>query len=107
MYLRNGSVDTLYWKDLVSGALLTSVVERAKDYAIKRSIDVKSTKEGVSWEDMERAVRTEYKENEIFPKDGQPGRLAQAAWIMSRRNVVRLNPITAKKGSQVTRRNVI
>ena len=68
VYLKNGSVDTLYWKDLVSGALLTSVVERAKDFAIKRSIDVKSTKEGVSWDDLERAVRTEYKENEIFPK---------------------------------------
>ncbi len=81
VYLRNGSVDTLYWKDLVSGALLTSVVERAKDYAIKRSIDVKSTKEGVSWDDLERAVRTEYKENEIFPKTDNLGRLAQAAGL--------------------------
>lgn len=68
VYLRNGSTQTLYWKDLISGALITSVVERAKDYAIKRSIDVKSSKEGVSLEDLETAVRTEYKENEIFPK---------------------------------------
>ena len=106
VYLRNGSVDTLYWKDLVSGALLTSLVERAKDYAIKRSIDVKSTKEGVSWEDMERAVRNEYKENEIFPKTDN-----LEDWLKlldyEPENVVRLNPITAKKGSQVTRRNVI
>ena len=106
VYLRNGSVDTLYWKDLVSGALLTSIVERAKDYAIKRSIDVKSTKEGVSWEDMERAVRTEYKENEIFPKtDNLEDWLKLLDYEPD--NVVRLNPITAKKGSQVTRRNVI
>lgn len=106
VYLRNGSVDTLYWKDLVSGALLTSVVERAKDYAIKRSIDVKSTKEGVSWEDMDRAVRTEYKENEIFPKTDN-----LEDWLKlldyEPENVVRLNPIKPKKGSQVTRRNVI
>ncbi|MEO7716869.1 MAG: AAA family ATPase [Capsulimonas sp.] len=105
-YLRNGSVDTLYWKDLVSGALLTSIVERAKDYAIKRSIEVKSTKEGVSWEDMERAVRTEYKENEIFPKtDNLEDWLKLVDYEPD--NVVRLNPIKAKKGSQVTRRNVI
>lgn len=107
VYLRNGSVDTLYWKDLVSGALLTSVVERAKDYAIKRSIDVKSTKEGMSWDDMERAVRTEYKENEIFPKTDN-----LEDWLKlldyEPENVVRLNPITAKKsGAQINRRNVI
>ncbi len=106
VYLRNGSVDTLYWKDLVSGALLTSIVERAKDFAIKRSIDVKSTKEGVSWEDMERAVRTEYKENEIFPKtDNIEDWLKLLDYEPD--NVVRLNPIKPKKGSQVTRRNVI
>ena len=106
VYLRNGSVDTLYWKDLVSGALLTSVVERAKDYAIKRSIEVKSTKEGVSLEDMERAVRAEYKENEIFPKtDNLEDWLKLLDYEPD--NVVRLNPITPKKGSQVTRRNVI
>ena len=63
---------------MVSGALLTSVVERAKDYAIKRSIDVKSTKEGVSMDDMERAVRTEFKEKRDLPEDGQSGRLVEA-----------------------------
>jgi proteasome-associated ATPase len=107
VYLKNGSVDTLYWKDLVSGALLTSVVERAKDYAIKRSIDVKSTKEGVSVDDMERAVRTEFKENEIFPKtDNIEDWLKLLDYEPD--NVVRLSPITAKKaGTQITRRNVI
>ena len=106
VYLRNGSVDTLYWKDLVSGALLASLVERAKDFAIRRSIDVKSTKEGVSWEDLERAVRNEYKENEIFPKTDNV-----EDWLKlldyEPENVVRLNPIKSRKGSQTTRRNVI
>ena len=106
VYLKNGSVDTLYWKDLISGALLTSVVERAKDFAIKRSIDVKSTKEGVSMEDMERAVRMEFKENEIFPKtDNIEDWLKLLDYEPD--NVVRLNAISPKKGSQTTRRNVI
>jgi proteasome-associated ATPase len=68
VYTRSGGVETLYYKDLLSGALLMSLVERAKDYAIKRSIDVKSSNEGISKDDMERAISTEFKENEIFPK---------------------------------------
>ncbi len=106
VYLKNGSVDTLYWKDLVSGALLTSVVERAKDFAIKRSIDVKSTKEGVSLDDLDRAVRMEFKENEIFPKtDNIEDWLKLLDYEPD--NVVRLNPISPKKATQTTRRNVI
>ena len=68
VYTRSGGVETLYYKDLLSGALITSVVERAKDFAIKRSIDVKSSNEGVSKDDIERAINMEFKENEIFPK---------------------------------------
>jgi len=68
VYTRSGGVETLYYKDLLSGALIMSVVERAKDFAIKRSIDVKSSNEGVSTDDISRAIATEFKENEIFPK---------------------------------------
>jgi len=106
VYLRNGGVDTLHWKDLVSGALLTSVVERAKDYAIKRSIDVKSTKEGISWEDMDRAVHAEYKENEIFPKTDN-----LEDWLKlldyEPENVVSLKPINPKRGEKPMRKGVI
>ncbi|HEY3331596.1 MAG TPA: AAA family ATPase [Capsulimonadaceae bacterium] len=106
VYLRNGGVDTLHWRDLVSGALLTSVVERAKDFAIKRSIDVKSTKEGVSWEDVERAIRTEYKENEIFPKSDN-----LEDWLKlldyEPENVVSLKPINPKRGEKPIRKGVI
>jgi proteasome-associated ATPase len=106
VYLRNGSVDTLYWKELVSGALLTSIVERAKDYAIRRSIDVKSTKEGVSWEDLERAVRTEFKENEIFPKNDNI-----EDWLKlvdyEPENVVSLKPVHQKKNSSASRSAII
>jgi proteasome-associated ATPase len=106
VYLRNGSVDTLYWKDLVSGALLTSVVERAKDYAIKRSIDVKSTKEGVGWEDMQRAIKTEFKENEIFPKTDN-----LEDWLKlvdyEPENVVSLKPVHHKKTASTSRSSII
>ncbi|MEP6754469.1 MAG: AAA family ATPase, partial [Chthonomonadales bacterium] len=68
VFLRNGHTQKLYWKDLVSGALIKSVVERAKDFAIKRSIELKSDVEGVTIDDVSKALTVEYKENEIFPK---------------------------------------
>jgi proteasome-associated ATPase len=66
--LQNGRRETLYWSDLLSGALLMSAVERAKDSAIRRAIDQQREDEGVHWEDMRGAIRDEFKENEIFPK---------------------------------------
>ncbi|MCH8160909.1 MAG: hypothetical protein IIB88_03335, partial [Chloroflexi bacterium] len=36
--LRNGTTNILHWNDLVSGALLKSIVDRAKDSAIRRAI---------------------------------------------------------------------
>ena len=76
VHLRNARTQTLYWRDLISGALIMSVVERAKDFAIKRAIEGKSTSEGISWEDLQLAGRLEYKENEIFPKTD-----AQEDWL--------------------------
>jgi proteasome-associated ATPase len=68
VHLRSGRRETLYWSDLVSGALLMSAVERAKDFAIQRSIQRKSAQEGIHLEDLQEAIRAEYQENEIFPK---------------------------------------
>jgi proteasome-associated ATPase len=106
VHLRNGSVETLYWKDLLSGALLMSVVERAKDFAIKRSIEKQSQNEGVSADDLARAIRMEYKENEIFPKTD-----TQEDWLKlldyEPENVVSLRPIRPGKGDTPQRRNII
>ena len=106
VHLRNGSVDRLYWKDLVSGALLTSVVERAKDFAIKRAIASGKMEEGVSLDDLQRAIRVEYKENEIFPKTD-----TQEDWLKlldyEPENVVTLRPIKQDKGQASGRRNVV
>jgi proteasome-associated ATPase len=66
--LKSGRRETLYRSDLVSGALVKSVVERAKGFAIERCIEKGSDQEGVHLEDLKEAIRQEYKESEIFPK---------------------------------------
>jgi proteasome-associated ATPase len=68
VFFRNGATETLYWKDLVSGALIKSVVDRAKDFAIKRAIAEPSAQHGIRMDDLRDAIRAEYRENEIFPK---------------------------------------
>ncbi len=68
VFLRSGRREILHWADLVSGALIMSAVERAKEFAIQRCIDKNSDREGISLEDLKEAIRLEYKENEIFPK---------------------------------------
>src|SRR4028118_1192760 len=94
VFQRNGSTERLYWKDLVSGALLSSLVERAKDFAIKRAIETKNPNEGITQDDLNRAVAMEYKENEIFPKSD-----AVEDWLMlldqAPENVADVKPIRA------------
>jgi proteasome-associated ATPase len=64
--LRSGKRDTLYRGDLVSGAIIASVVERAKELAIKRAITT-MLEEGISESDLMLSLNTEYAENDIFP----------------------------------------
>ncbi len=64
--LRSGRKDVLYRGDLVSGALIASVVERAKGFAIKRAIAT-SQEEGISESDLRLSLEAEYAENDIFP----------------------------------------
>jgi hypothetical protein len=94
VYTRSGGVETLYYKDLLSGALIMSIVERSKDYAIKRSIDVKSSNEGVSRDDIERAVNTEFKENEIFPKP-IPSKIGLSCWTTNPKTSSQSNRLCA------------
>jgi proteasome-associated ATPase len=64
--LRSGKRDTLYRGDLVSGAIIASVVERAKELAIKRAIST-MMEEGISESDLLVSLNTEYEETDIFP----------------------------------------
>jgi len=63
---RSGRKEMLYRSDLVSGAIIASIVERAKAMAIKRSI-ASGQSEGITENDLQLAFNAEYSENDIFP----------------------------------------
>jgi len=67
--LRSGRKETLYRGDLVSGAIIASIVERAKSLAIKRSIALarEGEDQGISESDLALSLEAEYAENDIFP----------------------------------------
>ncbi|MBC8065427.1 MAG: AAA family ATPase [Chlorobia bacterium] len=106
VFLRNGQSDTLYWKDMVSGALLKSIVDRAKDSAIKRAIANPKDQPGVSLPDLIEAANQEYRENEIFPKGD-----SQEDWLQlldfDPENVASVKPIGRNRGEEISRRTVI
>src|SRR5213595_912447 len=64
--LRSGRKEPLYRSDLISGAIIASIVERAKAMAIKRAIATQQ-EEGLRETDLQLAFNAEYVENDIFP----------------------------------------
>ena len=64
--LRSGRKEVLYRSDLISGAIIASIVERAKAMAIKRAIATQQD-EGIREMDLQLAFDAEYEENDIFP----------------------------------------
>ena len=64
--LRSGRKETLYRGDLVSGAIIASIIERAKSLAIKRAL-ASGKDEGISEDDLLISLEAEYHENDIFP----------------------------------------
>jgi proteasome-associated ATPase len=64
--LRSGRKEALFRSDVISGAIIASVVERAKGMAIKRSI-ASGKDEGISETDLQVGWNAEYLENEILP----------------------------------------
>src|SRR5881392_3282520 len=74
--LRSGRKEILYRSDLLSGAIIASIVERAKAMAIKRTIRNSTTGindpgynhvSGISESDLQQAFVAEFNENDIFP----------------------------------------
>ncbi|MFQ5950106.1 MAG: AAA family ATPase [Nitrospiria bacterium] len=65
LHLRTGRRKTLYRYNLVTGALIESIVQRAKERAIKRTIAKEG--EGLDIEDLTTSVEAEFKEGEILP----------------------------------------
>lgn len=106
LQMKNGSRQTLYFRDLVSGALLKSLVDRAKETAIRRAIDENQPEAGVSREDLLQAIETEYRENEIFPKgDGLEDWLklldVDPEWV------VKVTPVQSSGRSDAGQRTII
>ena len=66
----NGDKELLYFKDFNSGAMIENVVARAKKYAIKRFLD--EGQKGLKADDLFRAIRDEFKENEDLPNTTNP-----------------------------------
>lgn len=106
IHYRNGSSETMYWKDLVSGALLKSVIDRAKDTAIRRAIEDPDGEHGISIEDVVSAIEAEYKENEIFPKSE-----VQDDWLklidVEPENVASVKPVGTRLGAEKMRREIL
>jgi proteasome-associated ATPase len=73
----NGEKETLYFKDFASGAMIESIVRRAKKLALKRLIG--GGPKGVTTDDLINAVREEFKENEDLPNTSNPDDWAKIA----------------------------
>ena len=69
--------EVLYFKDFSSGAMIESVVRRAKKLALKRYIQ--TSEKGIKVEDLLNAVREEFKENEDLPNTTNPDDWAKIA----------------------------
>ena len=67
-----GERETLYFKDFVSGAMIMNIVSRTKKMAIKRLINSEGAEKGITLDDLKRAIREEYKENEDLPNTTNP-----------------------------------
>jgi proteasome-associated ATPase len=97
---RSGRHDFLYRGDLASGAIIAAIVERAKETAIKRSIEEK-TESPINMQDLLGALSKEYRENELFP----PSDITED-WLkltdFDPGNVVRLSPYRQNATAQMS-----
>jgi proteasome-associated ATPase len=88
----NGDKEVLYFKDFSSGAMIESIVRRAKKLALKRYIG--KGEKGITLDDLLTAVREEFKENEDLPNTTNPDDWAKIAGKKGER-IVYIKPIVA------------
>jgi len=104
--LRNGERKIIYFKDVLSGAIIKSIVDRAKDFAIERAINEPEILHGISEEDMKKAIQQEFSENEIFPKDD-----GVADWVklidLEEENVAAITHTRRKQDKDYLRSNML
>ena len=107
--LRSGRKDVLYRSDLLSGAIIASIVERAKGMAIKRAIadqgsgDSMQSPAGISESDLQLSFIAEFTENDIFP----PADMTED-WLKlidyDPENVVKIAPVRRDEQSKLSAR---
>ena len=94
--LRSGRRDILYRGHLCSGAIIESIVQRAKESALKRAIQNPEKESGISRADLLDALAAEFRESEIFPPTE-----ATEDWLKlldyDPANVVKVTPIKTEK----------
>ena len=100
--LRSGRQEVLHYGDLVSGALIDNIVQRAKEMVIKRAISESDPNAGLCSEDLTAAIQAEYRENEVFPPSDSVD-----DWLTlldyDPENVVKVSPVKVDEGKgQVT-----
>jgi proteasome-associated ATPase len=66
----SGDKEILYFKDFNSGAMIENIVARAKKMAIKRFLS--QGEKGLKLDDLVKAIRDEFKENEDLPNTTNP-----------------------------------
>ncbi len=97
--LRNGRRDILYRGNLCSGAIIESIVQRAKESAIKRAINDPEREIGIDTADLMGALAAEYQESDIFPSTD-----SVEDWLKlldyDAENVVKVSPIRPEKSAQ-------
>ncbi len=103
--LRSGRKETFYRSDLISGAIIASIVERAKGIAIKRAIGTQQ-EEGIRETDLQLAFNAEYAENDIFPATD-----ITEDWLKlidyDPENVVKISPVRPLSDARVRTTSVI
>jgi proteasome-associated ATPase len=101
----NGDKEILYFKDFVSGAMIESIVRRAKKLALKRYIA--TSQKGIILDDLLTAVCEEFKENEDLPNTTNPDNWAKIAGKKGER-IVYVKPLVGEnkvKNREVERVN--
>ncbi|MDH5587620.1 MAG: proteasome ATPase [Nitrospirota bacterium] len=93
----NGEKETVYFKDFSSGALIESVVSRAKKLSIKRTIS--GGEKGLTSEDFLKAIREEFKEQEDLPNTTHPDDWAKIAGKKGEK-IVHVRTLTTDEGSE-------
>ena len=93
----NGDKEILYFKDFASGAMIESVVRRAKKLALKRYIQ--TSDKGITQDDLLAAVREEFKENDDLPNTTNPDDWAKIAGKKGER-VVSVRPLVGLNGDK-------